>query len=67
MTYFFVPDMKGKDLASEDEKFVRYLSDHGWEGQVGEYQEQTLPVVLNISRKEGSTESIAIDAVGQVG
>jgi Sugar (and other) transporter len=60
VTYFFVPDMKGKDLASEDENFVRYLTDNGWEGHVGEYPERTLPqpMVLNISREEGSEESV---------
>lgn len=36
VTYFFVPDMTGVDLAEEDEKFMKYLADHGWEGEVGD-------------------------------
>ncbi|TFY80480.1 hypothetical protein EWM64_g3532 [Hericium alpestre] len=36
VTYFFVPDMTGVDLADEDVRFMRFLADHGWEGEVGE-------------------------------
>ncbi|EJF66991.1 MFS Git1p-like glycerophosphoinositol permease [Dichomitus squalens LYAD-421 SS1] len=36
VTYFFVPDMTGVDLAEEDEKFLKYLAENGWEGEVGE-------------------------------
>ncbi|KIP11646.1 hypothetical protein PHLGIDRAFT_99480 [Phlebiopsis gigantea 11061_1 CR5-6] len=36
VTYFFVPDMTGVDLADEDRKFMQYLMDNGWEGEVGE-------------------------------
>jgi hypothetical protein len=36
VTFFFVPDMTGKDLAEEDAIFMRYLEEHGWEGHVGE-------------------------------
>ena len=36
VTYFFVPDMTGVDLADEDEKFLKYLADNGWEGEVGD-------------------------------
>ncbi|KDR85098.1 hypothetical protein GALMADRAFT_233721 [Galerina marginata CBS 339.88] len=36
VTYFFVPDMTGVDLADEDRKFMQYLLDNGWAGQVGE-------------------------------
>jgi len=36
VTYFFVPDMTGVDLADEDAKFMQYLNENGWEGQVGE-------------------------------
>jgi hypothetical protein len=28
--------MTGIDLADEDAKFLTYLADNGWEGQVGE-------------------------------
>lgn len=36
MTYFFVPDMTGVDLADEDRKFMEYLEENGWTGDVGE-------------------------------
>ncbi|EKM54605.1 uncharacterized protein PHACADRAFT_258580 [Phanerochaete carnosa HHB-10118-sp] len=36
ITYFFVPDMTGVDLADEDRKFMAYLAENGWEGDVGE-------------------------------
>jgi hypothetical protein len=36
VTYFFVPDMTGVDLADEDAKFMEYLRENGWEGDVGE-------------------------------
>ena len=36
VTYFFVPDMTGVDLAVEDESFLKYLADNGWEGEVGD-------------------------------
>ena len=36
VTYFFVPDMTGVDLAVEDENFLKYLADNGWEGEVGD-------------------------------
>jgi len=36
VTYFFVPDMTGVDLADEDAKFMKYLADSGWRGEVGE-------------------------------
>lgn len=42
MTYFFVPDMTGVDLADEDAKFMQYLADNGWEGVVGEDDDKEL-------------------------
>ncbi|KAF8912764.1 major facilitator superfamily domain-containing protein [Gymnopilus junonius] len=36
VTYFFIPDMTGVDLADEDKKFMQYLSDNGWTGLIGE-------------------------------
>ncbi|CCM05098.1 uncharacterized protein FIBRA_07305 [Fibroporia radiculosa] len=39
VTYFFVPDMTGQDLAEEDERWLRYLAEQGWEGDVGEEDE----------------------------
>lgn len=40
ITYFCVPDMTGVDLADEDAKFMKYLADNGWEGEVGEDDEK---------------------------
>ncbi|MCJ1477848.1 Plasma membrane permease, mediates uptake of glycerophosphoinositol and glycerophosphocholine [Lambiella insularis] len=36
VTKFFVKDVKGDDLANEDEAFRAYLVAHGWEGEMGE-------------------------------
>jgi len=36
ITYFFVPDLTGVDLAEEDAHFMEYLKRNGWEGVVGE-------------------------------
>ncbi|MCJ1420962.1 Plasma membrane permease, mediates uptake of glycerophosphoinositol and glycerophosphocholine [Xylographa parallela] len=36
VTYFFVKDVKGDDLANEDEAFRAYLVAHGWDGEMGE-------------------------------
>jgi len=41
-TYFFVPDMTGVDLADEDAKFFQYLTENGWEGEVGEDDDERL-------------------------
>lgn len=51
MTYFFVPDMTGVDLADEDVKFMQYLADNGWEGVVGEDDDKQL-----IAEGEGEGE-----------
>jgi len=39
VTYFFIPDMTGVDLADEDAKFMQYLADNGWSGDIGEDKE----------------------------
>lgn len=44
VTYFFVPDMTGVDLADEDAKFLRYLTVNGWEGEIGEDDDKGLIV-----------------------
>ena len=36
MTYFFVPNITGDDLADSDEKFRLYLVSKGWDGEMGE-------------------------------
>lgn len=42
VTYFFVPDLTDVDLAAEDAKFMKYLADNGWEGEVGEGDDMKL-------------------------
>ena len=39
VTYIFVPDMTGVDLADEDARFMESLKSNGWEGAVGEDDE----------------------------
>ncbi|KZV75526.1 MFS Git1p-like glycerophosphoinositol permease [Peniophora sp. CONT] len=39
VTYFFIPDMTNVDLAEEDKKFMKYLDEQGWRGEVGEIVE----------------------------
>lgn len=36
VTFFFIPNLTGGDLAIEDEKFRAYLVAHGWDGEMGE-------------------------------
>lgn len=36
VTLIFVPNLRGEDLAEEDEKFRLYLVSKGWEGEMGE-------------------------------
>lgn len=36
VTWFFVPNLTGDDLALEDEKFRSYLVANGWKGMMGE-------------------------------
>jgi hypothetical protein len=44
VTYFFVPDLTGVDLADEDAKFMKYLAENGWEGEIGEDDDKNLIV-----------------------
>jgi len=34
--------MTGVDLADEDAKFMEYLADNGWQGEIGEAGDQEL-------------------------
>lgn len=36
VTWVFVPDITGDDLAHSDERFCAYLVEHGWDGEMGE-------------------------------
>ena len=63
--------MTGVDLADEDEKFLKYLADNGWEGEVGDDEDgffaessRRLPSFLAsrhgpIGIAEGRTSSVA--------
>ncbi|KZP31225.1 MFS Git1p-like glycerophosphoinositol permease [Athelia psychrophila] len=55
VTYFFVPDLTGVDLAEEDAKFMQYLADNGWEGEVGEGDSKELIVD---GLEKGSSEDV---------
>ncbi len=58
MTYFFVPDMTGVDLADEDARFMEYLERNGWEGVVGEDEDSDL-----IEREPSTGSGSAINRV----
>jgi hypothetical protein len=47
VTWIFVPDMTGKDLADEDVSFMEYLKAEGWEGEVGEHDQKGLEADIN--------------------
>lgn len=42
VTYFFVPDKTGIDLADDDVELMKYLEANGWHGEVGENSELDL-------------------------
>ncbi|KAL7938360.1 sugar transporter domain-containing protein [Trichoderma chlorosporum] len=44
VTYFFVPNVTGEDLAVRDEKFRAYLLENGWTGEMGVSDEKELAV-----------------------
>lgn len=59
VTWLFVPDIKGEDLAVADEKFRLYLVSKGWVGEMGEEDLQALAdegipseVVESVDRKD---------------
>ena len=64
MTYFFIPNLTGEDLAVEDERFRAYLVEHGWQGVMGEDDLKALadagipPALANEERKDSSVPDI---------
>ncbi|PCH44779.1 hypothetical protein WOLCODRAFT_77494 [Wolfiporia cocos MD-104 SS10] len=56
VTYFFVPDMTGQDLAEEDERFMRYLAENGWTGEVGEDDELRLAGDRGMEDRESGSD-----------
>lgn len=57
VTYFFVPDMTGVDLADEDAKFLEYLSANGWTGTVGEDDDRALVAKTGKERESEEVDS----------
>ena len=54
--------MTGVDLADEDAKFLQYLTDNGWEGEVGEDDDRALLAKgdkANLGTDEGGSEKVA--------
>lgn len=58
VTYFFVPDKTGVDLADDDEDFMNYLAANGWEGTVGEDGDE---IALGSDTMVISTKSVEED------
>ncbi|KAF7966433.1 hypothetical protein HWV62_38392 [Athelia sp. TMB] len=56
VTYFFVPDLTGVDLAEEDAKFMQYLADNGWQGEIGE--DDCKEMIVNSGLEEGSSDEV---------
>ncbi|KZT68350.1 MFS general substrate transporter [Daedalea quercina L-15889] len=60
VTYFFVPDLTGVDLADKDAEWLRYLAENGWEGEVGdEGDEATLTEKIHVGKEDDSVEEKA--------
>ena len=62
VTYFFIPNLDGADLAVADEKFRLYLVEKGWDGMMGEEDLKALAdegipeeVVENVRRELGDS------------
>lgn len=58
VTWFFVPDITGADLAEADEKFRLYLVSKGWDGEMGEED-------LKALAEEGIPESVVEKVEGK--
>jgi len=56
VTYFFVPDKTGVDLAVEDENWLAYLKEQGWEGEVGEDHDE-----LKLKREDTASDEEVIE------
>lgn len=58
VTYFFVPNLTGEDLAKRDEAFRSYLVEHGWGGVMGEQGVQVLAADVQLAASETSAEVV---------
>jgi MFS family permease len=56
VTYFFVENLTGDDLAERDEQFRAYLVANGWEGEMGEAD---LKALAQDGPQSGRTEDVA--------
>jgi hypothetical protein len=57
VTYFFVPNLTGDDLAIEDERFRAHLVQHGWHGMMGEEDlKNTANAGLHLDEQEDPTK-----------
>lgn len=65
VTYFFVPDLTGEDLAKRDEVFRSYLLEQGWDGVMGEQDSQALADDVRAVESETSAEE-AVGATASV-
>jgi len=57
VTYFFVENLTGDDLAERDEQFRAYLVANGWEGEMGEAD---LKALAQDGPQSGRTEDMAV-------
>lgn len=48
--------MMGVDLADEDAKFMKYLADNGWQGEVGE-DDDDKELITDIGGEEGDSQA----------
>src|ERR1700761_6502853 len=60
VTYFFIPNVSGDDLAEGDEKFRRYLAENGWHGVMGE---EDLKALVDAGIQDAIEEAKKRDAV----
>ena len=44
------------DLAEEDAKFMQYLADNGWQGEIGE--DDCKEMIVNSGLEEGSSDEV---------
>jgi hypothetical protein len=68
VTFFFVEDLTGEDLAERDKRFRTYLIKHGWEGEIGEHDLKALAGDVLVSGEVDLVEETVVDEkeVGQL-
>lgn len=58
VTYFFVPDMTGVDLVEGDAQFLKYLTENGWEGEIGEDDDKEVVMASESYANEEGVEKM---------